>query len=595
MKIKSTLGKVGVATALALALASCMAPPAPTSSSTGTTVSQLADAKTLTQADKAFLTQLKANSYSSQALINHYNTQRNPYVKNEILIKLIASLTSENKYDAAKYYVKAYTSSTDARQNTQYNYLVAKLGQLTNDPELLSKSNNIDTSKLEINEQVSAAKLSALNSFNAGNYDQGLNTINAAYARVNDQYKLELVNFVVDRLGNVAPSTLENLAQKSTSSINTGWYRLALITTNSANNAQALASQYNAWKQTYAQYRQPAALTTPNLFKQTTAAVQTQYKYVTVLLPFDGNYTVLSNAIRAGIDQANVDMGKVATVSYLDTSKESIESAITRASEGSDIIIGPLKQEDLLAANQLNLKVPEIMLNAVDTYNPKACYFNLRIEEEGTTIANVMRQLKVRQPIIISDNTSSSIRAANAFATAWLNLKQQNVQTMTFNSGNIATQARNLLARNPQPDAVLFLGNPENLLNFNSALNFASPNNKIKIFATNKSNNESLNGPKLADLKNVYFTDSSIIGDANSSLAKKANKEISSSYVLRRLYAFGYDAFKLAQNYNALRTVDNYTVSGVTGKFIIPSGNRCVINNYYNVYQVVDGQFLKIN
>lgn len=584
--------------ALALALASCttsfnIGGGSQSSSESQTTASY----SSLTESEKALVAQIQqSNNISTDRLVSIYNSSSNAYVRNEVILQLVARLTNENKYEAAKYYLKNFATSTDARQNSQYNYLATRLGQLTNDQELINNTPNVDLSQISINQKLSAAQVEIVKAFSNSQYDLGLDTANSVFSSLDTADQQTLIDSTLSQLTRIPVTTLSNLTTTASSPTNAAWYSLAQIAVENSNNADELARAYNNWANTYSGTNNPAINTKPSLFKQSQSAAASNYNNVTVLLPLTGTYSPLAEAVRQGINAANKEAGNRVRVSYVDTTTTPATQAVQDADGKADIILGPLLRDDVVAVNQLRLTTPEIMLTSVGSYNIGACYYSMGIEDQASTIANVMNQLNVNNPVIFSDGTSSSVRAASEFARNWLTLKQQNVTVITFNDGDLTQNVKNLLARTPRPDAVLFLGSAEQLVTFNSTLSFEDPDNTIKTFATYRTNDESLTPAKLADLKNTYFTESSVIAEAKSSLGRAASSALdTNNYNAKRLFAFGYDAFKLAQNYSALRSVNNFTVDGATGKIIITPGRNCIVSNYYNVYQVVNGEFVKIN
>ncbi|RIY35059.1 penicillin-binding protein activator [Psittacicella gerlachiana] len=590
--------KLGVIATLSMALASCMLPQVNIGGGSSTSASQtIANYSSLSESEKEFVAQLlKTQSISTQTLINYYNTNSNPYVRNEIILKLVNNLINENKLDAAKYYLQNFTTSSDTRQNSTYNIVATRLGQLTNDQDLINNTTNVDFSQISLNQKLSAAKVEVVKQFANSQYNQGLDIVNEVFPSLSDADKQALVDFTLSQLTNLSVVSLSNLANGA-STINSAWYTLASLAVENENDARALAQGFDTWSSTYAQSQNPAVSLTPSLFKQSQSAASSNYKNVTVLLPLTSN-TVgeLASAIQQGINTANQENKSPVRISYVDTNTTSAVQAVRDADGKADIIIGPLLRDNVVAVNQLTLTTPEIMLTSIGSYNVGACYYSMGIEDQVRTIANVMKQMNLNNPVIFSDGSSSSLRAISEFSRVWLEISQQNVNVINFSDDNLDANVKNLLGRTPAPDAVLFLGNAEQLVTFNSSLNFNNPENKVKTFATYRSNDETLTPAKLADLRNVYFTESAVIAEPKSTLANKANSSLKiNNYNAKRLFAFGYDAFKLAQNYTALRTVNNYTVSGATGKIIIQPGRNCIVSSYYNVYNVVDGAFIKIN
>lgn len=587
----------------ALALAACVDPSVLLGGGSSTDQQPVAVSKEgLTKEQLAAVANYKARGQklSTDVLTQRFAAEANPYVRNEIALALANKLTAENKLDAAKYYLQQYQTSSDPDQQNRWGLIANKLAQLLNDPSLAAGS-SFDPTAVKIDERLNAAKVAILADIRDNKPDNAVATANAVYSSLKGADRLDLVNFTLDHLQSFSANRLDSLAQlagQRGDGLAVGWYRLAQIATTHKGDVANLNSHWQAWLSAFSRINHPAAQTQPTMFDQTARVAAANFNQVGVILPF-GNPGVrlYADALRAGIDAANAETGNRVSVSYYDSFAEGkLPEAYKAALQGNNLLIGPYLRDNVNEASGYNLELPILMLNNPTTNNLQACYFNIRIEDEAETIARVLAAKKTNNVYLLSDGSTSAKRAIARFQELWPNLSGENVIIEEINQKNISDTARKLLNNRPAPGAVVFLGNYLGLNAFQNALSYIRPTHNLVTYATSIAIHQSTSRSKLGEYRNVYFTDSALIGNQESQSSKAAlgNDIVRGNYNGARLYGLGYDAFKVAQSYAALRNVNNFNVQGITGQ-IYREQNSCVLHVNYNLFQVVNGNFVRVN
>lgn len=596
---------------LALSLASCVdssyftniinggtptTPVSPISTDQG-----LATVKSLTKADKAFLTQLNRNpNLSTSQLTKFLETNKNPYVKNVLILQLVNKLIGENKLDAAKYYLGQYTQSTDANLNNNYAFLASKVGAALNDQQLLSQSSQIDAKNLTVDQQLQAVQMQLVNDFRAGKYGDGLNKVNEIYNNLSYKDKSSLVDSTLQQLMTLNEGQLNSLAEAAArqgNTFNVGWFRLAQLAVANKSDSGKLNDAWSTWMGTFKDTKHPASITAPSLFKQTSLVSTGTLKRVGVLLPLtDPGYGAYAETIRHGIDQANQDAGGKVKIQYYDTKALGLNDAYSYAVEDKpDIIIGPLTKPNVVAASRYNLPVRDLMLNIdAATANVNACYTSTMVEFEADRLVELFKSLKIDNPVIIASNSASAKRAISRFSQTWLRQKQQNVRVINFSDMNqLQSEVTKLARSTPRPKGIVFFGNSEELVKVKQFWTYTTQA-EVVVAATSSSNEETISKSKLGDIEGVYFTENALVADPDSILSQKAKKSIQPNYVLLRLYGYGYDAFNIAQNFNSIKNVGGYAVSGNAGTYAHDASGRCHIITKPNIYQIQNSKFIRV-
>ncbi|WP_166422243.1 penicillin-binding protein activator [Paraglaciecola sp. 20A4] len=382
-------------------------------------------------------------------------------------------------------------------------------------------------------------------------------------------------------------------------------------------------------------------------------------KRVAVLLPLTGRLASQGNAIKDGIvaaylTQLNSLSFKNNSTSMLETELRFFDSALKTPQELNDlvadydVIVGPLLKEKiaelitLLPANKTILALnridtigtgdvkspatlssgnpliteasvapeinPGVLMSEDDTPNPhpEIFYFSLAPEDEAIQLAKHIYDSGLRHPVVLSADTSTTQRMAEAFLEQWqVHQRQKDYvapATGTFTDSKsmrklvselldvaqsrqrvkqielLTTSEVYAVERNRRDvDAIILFANPEQteLLSpiIESSLSpFAA--REISVFASSRSYTLDLNKNSIRDLRNLTFIDMPWMMP-NNPWAELANEVGTlwpqSQDSLLRLFALGYDAYNLIPKLRHLNLLPITSVPGLSGELSISS------------------------
>lgn len=161
-----------------------------------------------------------------------------------------------------------------------------------------------------------------------------------------------------------------------------GWLELAKIQSGADRDPFVVRAALRAWEQQYREH--PAAVLLPEL--------QAEYRQLldypqrlAVMLPLTGRFATAGEAVRDGILAAYLRQGAERPVlSFFDTNAEDIAVLYARAiAENADFVLGPLTREALEAmAQQTDLGVPTLALNNLTDGSPLPGIFQFGLTPE---------------------------------------------------------------------------------------------------------------------------------------------------------------------------------------------------------------------
>lgn len=384
-------------------------------------------------------------------------------------------------------------------------------------------------------------------------------------------------------------------------------------------------------------------------------------KRVAVLLPLTGRLSSQGNAIKDGIVAAYLAQLNHSSLKANGTSIPNIElrffdSALKTPQELNDlvadydVIVGPLLKEkiaelitllpankSILALNRIDLVIasdktatstladanhlitenanvaqseiaPDALISDDKTQNsgPEIFYFSLAPEDEAIQLAKHIYDSGLRHPVVLSADTSTTQRMAEAFIEQWrVHQRQKDYvapATGTFTDSKsmrklvselldvaqsrqrvkqielLTTSEVYAVERNRRDvDAIILFANPEQteLLSpiIESSLSpFAA--REISVFASSRSYTLDLNKNSIRDLRNLTFIDMPWMMPNNPWL-ELANEVGTlwpqSQDSLLRLFALGYDAYNLIPKLRHLKLLPITSVPGLSGELSISS------------------------
>ena len=349
-----------------------------------------------------------------------------------------------------------------------------------------------------------------------------------------------------------------------------------------------------------------------------------------LLLPLSGKYQKSSTAIRDGFLAAwYQDYQKDSEIKIYDANSLNIKDIYRQAvADGVEFVVGPLEKE---AVNQLadlgELPIQVLALNRqdmdnIESINPKLMQFALSPEDEAVQIAEMAMSDGHRLALVITPDVPWGNRIADAFKKRWLELgggllEQGHFETNGEDFGSpvkelfnidsseqrgkdlrsrLGRKIHNVERRREDVDFIFAAAVPGDARQLFPQFRFHRGGD-IPVYSTSHIFTGIVDSAKDADLNGVIFIDIPWILDTTrqlsliqDSLNRNWNQEKSQ---LRRLYAFGIDAYRLIPEVNRLKVEKNSYLNGETGDLTIGENN--IVKRKLRRAHFVDGNPIPLN
>jgi outer membrane PBP1 activator LpoA protein len=282
-----------------------------------------------------------------------------------------------------------------------------------------------------------------------------------------------------------------------------------------------------------------------------------------------------------------------------------------------DFVIGPLLKDKITGLlKELPRDKPILALNRVEktpltvaTQRREEFYFALAPEDEAQQLAKHLSETGLKHPIVFAANTNATKRMTEAFAEQWKtsagNEEYIAPDIATFNTNkemgeqvtalldvayskarirqieNLASAEVFGVERNRRDiDAIVLFANPEQTELLNPIIETSlSPfaRQTLSVFASSRSYSLQMNKNSFRDLRNLTFSDMPwmLPGHQWADLAQQTKLLWPQREdTLMRLFAMGFDAYKLLPKLRHLKLLPHNTVAGMTGEISMdPTGN----------------------
>ena len=386
-----------------------------------------------------------------------------------------------------------------------------------------------------------------------------------------------------------------------------GWLNLGRLAADRRSGSASLALALRNWQQANPQHPANRPLVADLLSELATAEFLPER--IALLLPLSGRQALAGSAVRDGFlaafyaSQAETDTAM--TVRVYDTSANGVVDAYRRAlAQGAQVVIGPLLKDDLitLATSAAGLAVPTLALNYLAddvTAPPGLLQFALAPEDEAVATAERGVADGRLRAIALAPGDDWGRRVLNTFATTFQDLggvlvdyrfyqpagkdfsySIQDVlligesrDRMTRLSANLGMELGFEPRRRNDVD-LIFLAAPAAAgkllrpqLRFYYAADIPTYSTSA-IYVEGARGNSDLNGIMFPDMPWMIEPDARAAA-AQQSIARHWPDEASRR---ARLFAMGYDAFKLASRMTGPGGLQ--PLEGVTGQLYLASDGR---------------------
>ena len=371
-----------------------------------------------------------------------------------------------------------------------------------------------------------------------------------------------------------------------------GWLNLIKTYNDYIRQPVQLSQALQSWKNAYPNHA--AATLFPKELLTLLNFQQTNVSQIGLLLPLSGDGQILGTTIQSGFNDAKGN--STIPVQVFDTSMNSVQDIIAQAKQaGIKTLVGPLLKQnlDVILADPAQIQGMDVLaLNA--TPNSRAigqlCYYGLSPEDEAESAANKMWNDGIRSPLVAMPQNDLGQRVGNAFNVRWQQLAGTDANIRYY---NLPADVTYFLQENGSNSTALYVvANPDELVEMKGYLTNSAPNLRIYASSRSSSNTASSNPEFVAQMNGVQFSDIPFFKETNSPQYQKLAKTTGSEYQLMRLYAMGADAWLLINQFNELRQVPGYRLSGLTG--ILSAGTNCNVERDMTWYQYQDGAIVPV-
>ncbi len=411
-------------------------------------------------------------------------------------------------------------------------------------------------------------------------------------------------------LQNIPLAELQGLPEQQASQDLNGWVQLAIIAQNNTYDIDAQRHSLAAWLTNWPTH--PAALALPPRLAILNRLEEFRPKHIALLLPLSGPLLVHATAIRNGflahyyLSQSRNNPSPTLHIYDTESKDKSFMEIYLEASQsGADLIIGPLKKENVTQLETMEvLPTPTLSLNygsePQDSIDPKLTEFGLSPEDETRQIAlKAFNDGHDKAAILYPDN-SWGYRLAQSFSEQWRAIGGEILTQEGFpvknNYGpslkrllNIpqselrATQIKQIIkepieftARRRQDiDFIAMLALPSQAKQLKPGLDFYFAGD-IPLYSTSHIHSTaSTQYKKNSDLDGIQFCDIPWILEGQSDLRKDLDSAWSKrNKHLERLYALGADAFHLSTWLPIMKHAPDIWISGQSGNLQLLPNRR---------------------
>ena len=382
-------------------------------------------------------------------------------------------------------------------------------------------------------------------------------------------------------------------APPKTDPIVVGWLDLGPIAVGLARDPVRAAAALANWKRLYPQH--PANASVLAMASNQIAQATEFPEQIALLLPLSGRAEAIGVAVRDGFIAAYLEQDAATRprLKIYDVAAESVSDAYTRAiAEGAGFVVGPLTKEDVAALLPVSAgRSPVLALNFLgeSTSTPRNFYqFALSPEDEARGVARRAAADGRLNGVAIVAGTEWGKRVAAAFADELTHLggtvlDSQRFETSQVDFSDIIKQILQVHVVKGEPAthrtdaAFVFVaaGSPGVARQILPQLKFHYAGD-VPVYSTSDSfepdptANSDLEGMLFPDMPWMVATDpvTAQIRDGVRTAwpARTARRD--------RLYAFGFDAYRLMPALRGKAPAAALEISGVTGKLHIDDQNR---------------------
>lgn len=279
---------------------------------------------------------------------------------------------------------------------------------------------------------------------------------------------------------------------------------------------------------------------------------------VLVILPESGPMARAGNSIKLGIMSAQQSSASKLPLKFVNSDQRRIKDIVKRhVNRQTKMIIGPLARQDVEALIKENPRVPVLSLNEVSSSHRNVWQFSLSKDADAEALLNVIHRDKIQQMYILRQEgtEAESLSFVNALYKKF--------------PGHVSLVKQ--VPKLNEKQGLLLLGNNTWT---NSFKNLPKRNLYAQAIAIEDSQPLPV-GLKFCDVPGIY--------QAKWQDVINVYKSNPTSLAFQRLYAFGGDAWHIAEQFVLHPQVKNLSFHGRTGQILIENDHiqrtpSCYVN-----------------
>ncbi len=371
-----------------------------------------------------------------------------------------------------------------------------------------------------------------------------------------------------------------------------GWLQLGPVAAELARNPMHAAAALAEWRRSFPQHPANGGVLA---LAQDQLAVATEFpEQIALLLPLSGRAEAVGVAVRDGFLAAYLEQDPAARpkLRIYDVAAEPVASAYGRAiAEGAGFVVGPLTKEEVAAVVPLdNGRTPVLALNFLgDEVNSPASFYQFALlpEAAARSVARRLAAGGTLQGIAIVADGDWGSRVGAAFTQELQSLGGSVLEVARFESGRadfseIIKQTLRVQVVKGEPEthrtdtAFVFVAGSA------AAARLILPQLKfhyagdIPVYATSESfepdagANTDIEGLTFPDMPWMVSADPVTVQIREAVHAAWPNRAVRRD----RLYAFGFDAYRVLPALRSKSLTETADIAGVTGKLRLDAQRR---------------------
>lgn len=386
-----------------------------------------------------------------------------------------------------------------------------------------------------------------------------------------------------------------------------GWLNLAQLTRRYVSQPEQLQQAFADWQQRYPLLTAGQPL--PEAALQLLNLTPYQPQRIAVLLPLSGQFGQHAQAVQYGI-LAAASLQNSAELTFIDSQQTANALAQQVNQSQADFVIGPLLKEQVDSINQAaDWPWPTLFLNSKDSNTPAKAeryYFALSMEDEATQMAQLFQQKNYRRPVIISAASNINLRMQQRFISQWRQFGHDTPEQYQFNvKADLESLINKLLETDRSRERVKSISNmisskveaePHSRLDIDAIYLIADPVQtrlfkpfvdvsvsptapKLPVYASSRSHSTRVDSTDVRDLNGLTFTEMPwLLGEQNSVKLRQQYQQIfgEQDETLQRLFAMGFDAYKLLGSLRQQQQLPAAVFSGLTGQLRLDNDGSLV-------------------